>query len=145
MRKSVDEAFASAGIGKKMIPLRFTNLLQPADVCWFASVKKKLHEKWTDWYINDESDIWQSSDSQIISKSFDRCGITSNQNLSRALKAIVENDQCFSEYVVDETECSDLEMSDEHLFELETLDILVPLQASTITPSVLKCSKCPRI
>jgi hypothetical protein len=29
VKKPVDEAFASAGIGKKMIPSHFTNLLQP--------------------------------------------------------------------------------------------------------------------
>jgi hypothetical protein len=35
-------------IAKHIIPAGFTNLLQPADV------KNKLHEPWTDWYINDE-------------------------------------------------------------------------------------------
>jgi len=30
-----------------------TYLLQPADVCWFAPVKKALKKEWDDWYIND--------------------------------------------------------------------------------------------
>ncbi|RNA06757.1 hypothetical protein BpHYR1_049745 [Brachionus plicatilis] len=30
-----------------------TNLLQPADVAWFASLKKGYRKKWNNWYMND--------------------------------------------------------------------------------------------
>ena len=33
---------------------RLTNLLQPADVCWFSSIKKTYKEKWNHWYIYGE-------------------------------------------------------------------------------------------
>lgn len=36
-----------------IIPPRMTYLLQPADVCWFAPVKKALKKEWDNWYIND--------------------------------------------------------------------------------------------
>jgi hypothetical protein len=43
----VTEAFEKNGIEVQIIPPRFTNLLQPADVCWFGTVKKLLHQnKW---------------------------------------------------------------------------------------------------
>jgi hypothetical protein len=35
-----------------LIPPRLTGLLQPADVCWFASLKKTYHKLWTDWFLN---------------------------------------------------------------------------------------------
>ena len=31
------------------IPGRMTNLLQPADICWFSSIKKSYKAKWMDW------------------------------------------------------------------------------------------------
>ncbi len=31
------------------IPPRLTNLLQPADVCWFAPLKKHYHGTWNEW------------------------------------------------------------------------------------------------
>lgn len=35
------------------VPGRLTNLLQPADVSWFASLKKSYRQLWNGWYIND--------------------------------------------------------------------------------------------
>jgi hypothetical protein len=31
------------------VPPRLTNLLQPADVCWFAPMKGDFHRIWTTW------------------------------------------------------------------------------------------------
>ena len=39
------------GILLSIIPPRMTNLLQPADVCWFATLKKAYKEKWNSWFI----------------------------------------------------------------------------------------------
>ena len=36
------------------VPKRLTNLLQPADVMWFASIKMLFGDKWNDWFIFDE-------------------------------------------------------------------------------------------
>jgi hypothetical protein len=33
---------------------RCTNLHQPFDVCIFAPIKRKLCERWTQWYIKDD-------------------------------------------------------------------------------------------
>ena len=38
------------GIVLFIIPPRLTNLLQPADVCWFSSIKKRYREKWNRWF-----------------------------------------------------------------------------------------------
>ena len=37
-----------------IIPPRMTNLIQPADVCWFAPFKKELKKKWNHWYVYEE-------------------------------------------------------------------------------------------
>ncbi|RNA04130.1 hypothetical protein BpHYR1_039126 [Brachionus plicatilis] len=42
------------GIVTNFIPPRMTNLLQPADVSWFASIKKQYHNKWNKWFLEDE-------------------------------------------------------------------------------------------
>ncbi|CAF1075178.1 unnamed protein product [Brachionus calyciflorus] len=36
------------------IPPRMTNLLQPADVCWFSKIKKAYCTKWSKWSRNSE-------------------------------------------------------------------------------------------
>ena len=36
------------------IPPRLTNLLQPADVMWFHSLKASYHFKWNEWFLNGE-------------------------------------------------------------------------------------------
>ena len=33
------------------VPKQMTNLLQPADVCWFAPLKKELKKRWNQWFI----------------------------------------------------------------------------------------------
>ena len=35
-----------------IIPPRITNLLQPADVCWFYKFKKAYLAKWVEWSLN---------------------------------------------------------------------------------------------
>ena len=53
----VADAAVRLGINIIYIPPRLTNLLQPADVCWFASFKKRYHEKWNEWAINAEKEM----------------------------------------------------------------------------------------
>ena len=73
-----------------------TNLLQPADVFWFSSIKKSYKAKWMDWYIYDPktftkndnarspgyikfmlwlNEIWRNFDTQLVKKSFELCSI----------------------------------------------------------------------
>lgn len=40
-------------IDLQYIPGRMTNLLQPADVAWFATIKKAYREKWNHWFTFD--------------------------------------------------------------------------------------------
>ncbi len=51
--KLVNDTAKDAKIRLKTIPHRMTSILQPADVCWFASVRKQIQAKWTNWYIED--------------------------------------------------------------------------------------------
>ena len=81
------------------IPPRLTNLLQPADVCWFSSIKKLYKEKWNDWFIHGDKtftkndnlrspgyeqslrwlvEIWELFSSTLIQNSFNYCGITAH-------------------------------------------------------------------
>ena len=38
----------------QFVPPRLTNLLQPADVSWFRSIKSEYHKRWTSWYTSDD-------------------------------------------------------------------------------------------
>jgi hypothetical protein len=46
---AVEQQFKQSGIKTHFIPPGLTNILQPADVVWFSSIKKQLHNRWTDW------------------------------------------------------------------------------------------------
>ncbi|CAF1110790.1 unnamed protein product, partial [Brachionus calyciflorus] len=82
------------------VPPRLTNLLQPADVSWFASLKKGYRRVWNNWYLNDErvftkqgnakspgyakciewlSQLWVDFKSESIVKSFVDCGINTHR------------------------------------------------------------------
>ena len=83
------------------IPGRMTGLLQPADVGWFATVKKSYKRKWNDWFMNEEriftmqnnakapsynqclkwlDDIWDNFNSDTLRRSFECCGIGNTPN-----------------------------------------------------------------
>jgi hypothetical protein len=47
------------------------------------------------------SEIWRNFDENILINSFDKCGITSQNNLHSALKAIVEEGRSLLDYVDD--------------------------------------------
>jgi hypothetical protein len=143
MTKRVQEAFAAHDILQTFIPPRMTNLLQPADVSWFGSLKKKYHEMWNDWFINQEktytkygnpkspgyekcinwiSKIWHEFDSNIIVESFGVCGITSQYNLHRCLNQIMRSQQIISNYLdeideSDEIDGFEADILDEMIFE----------------------------
>ena len=75
-----------------------SNLLQPADVGWFAKIKRSLHNKWNEWYLSENytytkfnnmlspgyalciewlSQIWKDFPVQEIKNSFEQCCIIS--------------------------------------------------------------------
>ncbi|CAF0867105.1 unnamed protein product [Brachionus calyciflorus] len=85
----------SKGINGKML----TNLLQPADVAWFSTLRKAYRQEWNNWYIYDEktytenqnmrspgyalaiewlNNIWQSFEDFKIRDSFALCGISNH-------------------------------------------------------------------
>lgn len=83
------------------VPPSLTNLLQPANVSWMRPFKQRFHQRWTDWYINEEreltrfnnsrspgyvtvvewiSEIWADLDRTMIKQSFKKCGITTHDD-----------------------------------------------------------------
>ena len=98
--KCHEKATVSAYCDKKgviliFVPKRLTNLLQPADVFWFALIKMIYGDKWNDWFIFEDkrltihgnmvspgfakiiqwlSEIWTGFNSDIIVESFRKCG-----------------------------------------------------------------------
>ncbi|CAF0993273.1 unnamed protein product [Brachionus calyciflorus] len=55
--KNVMNKFDTFGVKRVIIPPRLTNLLQPADVCWFSKIKKLYCAKWNEWSINVEKNL----------------------------------------------------------------------------------------
>ncbi|CAF1093596.1 unnamed protein product [Brachionus calyciflorus] len=80
-----------------IIPPRLTNLIQPADVAWFSTLKKAFRSLWSNWYIYEDktytaqqnmrspgyvsainwlNQIWNDFDDFSIKESFELCGIS---------------------------------------------------------------------
>ena len=105
----------------KFIPPRLTNLLQPAVVCWFRSIKAQFSERWCEWYINSAnhtytafnnlrsppyatvirwiSEIWRDFDSVLLAESFEKCEITSSSNLHHILNKFLHERILLEDYV----------------------------------------------
>ena len=97
-----------------------TNILQPADVCWFRSIKAQFNTKWNEWIINEDktytahgnprspgyaeainwlSEIWRNFDSNIIVKSFECTDIIGNRSmLHNGIRAIL-NEMSTQDYI----------------------------------------------
>ncbi|RMZ95089.1 pogo transposable element with KRAB domain-like [Brachionus plicatilis] len=96
--RKVQDEYNGANINLMFIPPRMTNLVQPADVSWFASIKNEYHKKWNEWFLHTDktftrfgnmkspgyatciqwiSKIWEDFDLQLIQNSFHHCGILS--------------------------------------------------------------------
>ena len=95
------------------------NLLQPADVCWFRTLKQKYHVLWNTWFLlgnhaytrNDKarslgyvkavewlSQIWEEFPSHMIINSFENCGVIGQYRLHNVLQKIVSTNANISEY-----------------------------------------------
>ena len=95
----VRRAFQEHRVDPIYIPKRFTSLLQPPGVSWMRPLKQAYRDKWQEWMINDEhtftaagnsrspgyaravkwiADIWADLPGELISTSFDACGIASS-------------------------------------------------------------------
>jgi hypothetical protein len=134
------------------IPPRMTNLLQPADVCWFVKIKKAYCTKWTEWSRNSErrytihgntkspgyalaiqwlSEIWESFELHTIKNSFDYCGITSQNDLHKTLKELVTKNLVFNMYIdnMDEEEAI-MGFMDEDNFDSNLEEVNLPTQTN---------------
>ena len=100
--------------------------------------------------VNWISEIWESMDTNLIAKSFDVCGITSNgESLSSILKTVLSSNEAITDYVVDQCESEELELYDNDLFDVEMLPgtaVIYPseVQSPTSVPNSSKCCKCYR-
>ncbi|CAF1027868.1 unnamed protein product [Brachionus calyciflorus] len=118
------------GINQVFIPPRLTNLLQPADVCWFTQLKRAYHKKWNNWFLFEDktftkngnarspgyakciewlSDIWRSMDSDYIPSSFESCGITSQFNLHSNLNFMLKTNCIMNDYIDELNEEDDID------------------------------------
>ncbi|RNA17765.1 pogo transposable element with KRAB domain-like [Brachionus plicatilis] len=52
------------------VPASLSNILQPADVCWFKLFKNKYKIHWNDWFLNDEKLFTRKGN--IAGPSYDR-------------------------------------------------------------------------
>ncbi|CAF1148323.1 unnamed protein product, partial [Brachionus calyciflorus] len=116
----VKDRFNQLGLESFYIPPRMTNLLQPADVCWFAKIKKAYCTKWAEWSRNREknytmhgnskspgyvlaiswlSEIWENFEEHLIQNSFDYCVITAQNQLHKTLSELVSKNLVFNSYV----------------------------------------------
>ena len=46
----VNDKLTEMNIARAIIPPLMTNLVQPADVAWFSSIKIAYHQKWNHWF-----------------------------------------------------------------------------------------------
>ncbi|RNA25757.1 pogo transposable element with KRAB domain-like [Brachionus plicatilis] len=95
-QESFKDSLASCGCKLAFIPLSLTNILQPADVCWFKFLKNKYSLHWNNWFLYGQKlltkygniagpgyknitdwilDGWLELNPEYISKSFKDCGI----------------------------------------------------------------------
>ncbi|CAF1021918.1 unnamed protein product [Brachionus calyciflorus] len=110
----VENTFRKLNIRLIFIPPRFTNLLQPADVCW------------NDWYLNGEKAYTKFGNRKspcyvkCILWLFESCGITSQYSLHSSLNFILNNNPLISNYIDDIDESDDIDAfdtNDENIFE----------------------------
>ena len=142
------------------IPPRMTNLLQPADVCWFRPLKSHYHRLWNEWFTNGAhtytrndnarspgyvkciewlSLMWDHFESHNIINSFEFCGVVNQYKLHQALNHIVNKKQTITDYI-DTAETGDNIDgfdSDEEIFtELSEPHVtLTPINIPQISPS----------
>ncbi|CAF0758703.1 unnamed protein product [Brachionus calyciflorus] len=118
--------FDAIGFTSVIIPPRLTNLLQPADVCWFSKIKNLFCAKWNEWSINVEknltvygntkspgyaqaikwlSDIWYSFEAHELRRCFDNDCVsdtgTEKDEIGRSslsLMANISEQTCFLPY-----------------------------------------------
>ncbi|CAF1150281.1 unnamed protein product, partial [Brachionus calyciflorus] len=159
MTVKVKSTLSENYIDPVFIPPRLTNLLQPADVSWFASFKKEYNAKWNKWFIEEErtytkygnpkspgysrciqwlSEIWHEFSSDQIIKSFSSCGIMDQFNLHSALSCMLKSNTIITDYI-DEIDDSDdidsFETNDNNLFEHETNTLSSVSPQASYSPS----------
>ena len=105
------------------IPGGMTSVLQPCDVVWNKPMKDRVREKWNDWMANGEQqftrtgkrkrasyimvtewvvDAWQSIPREMITLSFEKCGITGAGTvdlLHSSLRHLVETGEALDDEV----------------------------------------------
>ena len=81
------------------------------------------------------SEIWCDFDTNIIIKSFDQCGITSQSNLHSALRAVVEENKTFSNFVDDFYEADEIHGFTNDGLELDDDDMQILMAENDEIPS----------
>ena len=97
-----------------------TSILQPAEVCWFRTIKSEYNHKWAEWFLISEPSftaagnprgpssekvlewigkIWEEFDPELIVLSFESCGITSSRELRDVLNHMVYEKIIMSEVI----------------------------------------------
>ena len=95
--KKLKDFCDKSGIVLTFIPPRLTNLLEPADACWFSTIKKLNKKKLNNWFIYEDKsfashnnissqgyekfliwlvELWEFYHSKLIKDSFKYCRIS---------------------------------------------------------------------
>ena len=149
LTSKVCEKFNALKLQKVFVMPRMTNLLQPADVGWFAVIKKQLHDKWNEWFLSEAhsftrfgnmrspgyvlciqwlSEIWEQFPEYLIINSFEHCGVTSSGACHSALQAILNEKASIESYIDNYHETDDYDgFTDVDLFENGAEEVLFPL------------------
>ena len=127
-------------ITESNLPPRLTNILQPADVCWFRGLKKSYTDRWNRWFLYEDttytvhgnarspgyanvikwlSEIWNTFPNYLLKNSFDYCGITSRHvnDYHLVLKSIIQNNIVQQNYIDDLLDEDEMEGFDDELFQ----------------------------
>jgi hypothetical protein len=118
--KIVQDKLKQLIITQVHIPPRMTNLLQPADVCWFRPLKSHYHRLWNESFLKGEhtftrndnarspgyvksiewlSLMWDHFVSHNIINSFEFCGVVNQYRLHQALNHIVNKKEIINDYI----------------------------------------------
>lgn len=148
-----------------------TNLLQPADLSWFAPIKKAYRKEWNHWFTYDRktyttqknmkspgyvlcsnwlSKIWTDMPAEIIKDSFVYCGISKDHQISQSEEIEIKLDNLhrvlkkmlMDKLIIQQDLGSDIELDEAQSFMCETGDDLFGQGDADLEPEDIEIENC---